>query len=135
MRVYSRRVVLQDDLTAAAERAAAFAEENERVDAVLAAEPSTGRRVYLCAFTAGDTRRWLVLDGDAPVTSRNVVREAVALAALCEVVGEAVGDEPPRLASPAYLDEFGAPDVVAGAFAAVESLTEEVEAAYKRELE
>jgi hypothetical protein len=69
------------------------------------------------------------------VTSRNVVREAVALAALCEVVGEAVGDEPPRLASPAYLDEHGTPDVVAAAFAAVESLTEDVERSYKQELE
>jgi hypothetical protein len=129
------RVALQDDLAAAAVSAAAFADEGERVDAVLAAEPSTGRRVYLCAFAAGDERRWLVIDGDAPVTSRNVVREVVALTALCEVVGEAVGDEPPRLASPAYLDEHGAPDVVAAAFVAVESLTEEVEAAYKRELE
>ena len=128
-------MALQDDLAAAAGRAAAFADEGERVDAVLAAEPSTGRRVYLCAFAAGETRRWLVLDDDVPVTSRNVVREAVALAALCEVVGEAVGDEPPRLASPAYLDEFGAPDIVAGAFPAVDSLTEEVEATYKRELE
>jgi hypothetical protein len=128
-------VALQDDLAAAAERAAAFAEDGETVGAVLAAEPSTGRRVYVCAFAAGEERSWLVLDGDAPVTSRNVVREAVALAALCEVVGEAVGDEPPRLASPAYLDELGAPDVVAAAFPAVESLTEEVEATYKRELE
>ena len=125
---------LQDDLAAAAERAAAFADEDEVVDAVLAAEPSTGRRVYLCAFKAGDGRRWLVLDEKSPVTSRNVVREAVALAALCEVVGEAVGDEPPRLASPAYLDEHGTPDIVASAFVAVESLTEDVEASYKREL-
>jgi hypothetical protein len=128
-------VALQDDLAAAAERAAAFADEGERVDAVLAAEPSTGRRVYVCAFAAGEQRRWLVIDTDAPVTSRNVVREAVALAALCEVVGEAAGDEPPRLASPEYLDRLGAPDVVAAAFPAVDSLTEEVEATYKRELE
>ena len=128
-------MALQSELAAAAQRAAAFADDGERVDAVLATEPSTGRRVYLCAFTAGESRRWLVLDDETPVTSRAVVREVVALAALCEVVGEAIGDEPPRLASPAYLDEFGAPDVVAGAFAAVESLTEEVEATYKRELE
>ena len=127
-------MALQDELAAAAERAAAFADGDENVDAVLAAEPATGRRLYLCAFTAGDTRRWLVIDDEAPVSDRGVVREAVALAALCEVVGEAIGDEPPRLASPAYLDEFGAADVVASAFTAVESLTEEVEAAYKQEL-
>jgi hypothetical protein len=128
-------VGLSDDLEAAAERAAAFADDGERVGAILAAEPSTGRRVYLCAFDAGEARSWLVLDDSSPVTSRNVVREAVALAALCEVVGEAVGDEPPRLASPAYLDEHGTPDVVAAAFAAVESLTEDVERSYKQELE
>ena len=128
-------MALQDELAAAAERAAAFADGDEHVDAVLATEPATGRRLYLCAFTDGDARTWLVLDGDAPVTKRGAVREAVALAALCEVVGEAVGDEPPRLASPAYLDDHGTADVVASAFTAVESLTEEVEAAYKGELE
>jgi len=127
-------VALQDELAVAAERAAAFADGDEQVDAVLATEPATGRRLYLCAFTDGDARTWLLLDGEAPVESRAVVREAVALAALCEIVGEAVGDEPPRLASPAYLDEFGSPDIVTSAFPAVESLTEEVESAYKREL-
>ena len=127
-------MALQDELTVAAERAAAFAEGDEQVDAVLAAEPAAGRRLYLCAFTAGDARSWLVLDDEAPVNDRGVVREAVALAALCEVVGEAVGDEPPRLATPAYLDDFGTADVVAAAYVAVESLTEEVEAAYKGEL-
>jgi hypothetical protein len=127
-------VALQDDLAAAAERAAALADEGERLDAVLAAEPSPGRRVYLCAYAADAGRTWLLLEGEAPVTSRNLVREVVALAALSEVVGEAMGDEAPRLASPAYLDEYGSPDVVTSAFAAVESLTAEVEASYKREL-
>jgi hypothetical protein len=128
-------VALHDDLAAAADRVAAFAEVGERLDAVLAAEPSSGRRVYLCAFSGGEARTWLVLGDEGPVTKRNVVREAVSLTALCEVVGEAVGDEPPRLASPAYLDELGTPEVVASALPAVESLTEEVEAAYKAELE
>ena len=128
-------MALQDDLAAAAERAAAFADADvgERVDAVLAAEPSTGRRVYLCAFTAGDLRSGLVIDDEGPVTSRDVVRETVSLTALCEVVGDAIGDEPPRLASPAYLDEHGTPAVVASALPAIESLTQEVEAAYKAE--
>jgi hypothetical protein len=127
-------VALHDDLAAAAERAAAFAEPGERVDGVLAAEPSGGRRVYLCAYAGGEVRSWLLLDEQAPVTSRALVRETVALAALCEIVGEAAGDEPPRLATPAYLDEHGTPDVLASAFEAVESLTEEVEAAYRGEL-
>jgi hypothetical protein len=127
-------VALEDDLALAADRAAAFAGSGEQVEAILAAEPSAGRRVYVCSFSAGDERTWIVLDGEAPVTSRALVREAVALTALCEVVGEAIGDEPPRLASPAYLDEFGAPEIVASAFGAVESLTQEVERAYKQEL-
>jgi hypothetical protein len=129
-------VALQDDLAAAAERAAAFAEadEGERVDAVLAAEPSSGRRMYLCAFAGGDVLGWLVLDDEGPVTSRDLVRETVSLTALCEVVGEAIGDEPPRLATPAYLDEHGTPAIVASALPAIESLTQEVEASYKGEL-
>ena len=104
------------------------------MEAVFAAEPAAGRRVYLCAFDGREAKTWLLLDEAVPVTSRALVREAVSLTALCEVVGEAVGDEPPRLASPAYLDELGPPDVVASAFSAVESLTQEVEAAYKQEL-
>ena len=130
-------MALHDDLAAAAERAAEFADTDagERVDAVLAAEPSSGRRVYLCAFACDDARSWLVLDGEGPVTSRDLVRETVSLTALCEVVGEAVGDEPPRLATPGYLDGNGTPAIVASALTAIESLTQEVEGAYKGELE
>lgn len=129
-------MALDEELVRAAKRAGAFAAPGEQVEAVLAAEPGAGRRLYVCAFAGadGDARSWLVLDGESPVTSRALVREAVSLAALCEVVGEAIGDEPPRLASPAYLDEFGTPDVVAAAFGAVESLTQQVEATYKGEL-
>ena len=129
-------MALDEELVQAAKRARAFADPGEQVEAVLAAEPGAGRRLYVCAFARPneDERRWLVLDDEAPVTSRALVREAVSLAALCEVVGEAVGHEPPRLASPAYLDEFGTPEVVAGAFSVVESLTQQVEAAYKGEL-
>jgi hypothetical protein len=129
-------VALDEELVLAAKRAGAFAAPGEQVEAVLAAEPGAGTRLYVCAFAGvdGDARSWLVLDGASPVTSRALVREAVSLAALCEVVGEAAGDAPPRVASPAYLDEFGTPEVVAGAFAAVESLTQQVEAAYKKEL-
>ena len=129
-------MALQDDLAAAAQRATEFADAGagERVDGVLAAEPSSGRRVYLCAFARDDARSWLVLDDGGQVTSRDLVRETVSLTALCEVVGEAVGDEPPRLATPGYLDEHGTPAIVASALPAIESLTQEVEAAYKAEL-
>lgn len=128
-------MALAEQLAQAAQAAAAFAQEGERVEGVLAVEPSSSARVYLCAFAREGGRAWLVVDADgAPVVERQRVRDAVSLAALCELAGEAAGDEPPRVASPAYLDEFGTEDVVAEGLAAVEALTEEVEAAYKREL-
>jgi hypothetical protein len=128
-------VSLEDDLGRAAEAARTFAGEDERVEAVLAAEPGPGRRVYLCAYSDGADRTWLLLNERAEaVTDRTLVREAVSLAALCEIAGEAADDEPPRLASPAYLDAVGSADALAVAYAAVESLTQEVEAAYKAEL-
>jgi hypothetical protein len=128
-------VSLEDDLGSAAEAAAAFAGQNERIEAIFAAEPGPGRRLYLCAYLGGAGRTWLVLDdaGHA-VTDRALVREAVSLAALCEIAGEAADDEPPRLASPAYLDAVGSADALAVAYSAVESLTQEVEAAYKVDL-
>jgi hypothetical protein len=184
-------VALSDDLERAAGVARTFAEEGEEVEAVLAAEPSPGRRYYVCAFrtrgTAGE-RTWLVLDaGGRPVTSRAAVREAASIAGMAEVAADTAGggdlealrqdlvalrvtenppgiDEaedaalalersvgsPPRLATPAYLDELGAATrrlelalgegespfgkAMASAIAAVDSLTDEVEARYKREL-
>lgn len=126
---------LDDELGRAAEAAAAFAEQDERVEVVLATEPGAGMRVYLCAFAGPHGRSWLAVDAAGePITSRALVREAVSLAALCEVAGEAAEDAPPRLASPAYLDAVGSAEAIAAAFSAVESLTDEVEAAYKREL-
>jgi hypothetical protein len=84
-------VGLEQDVRQAAERAGALAADGERVDAVLAAEPSAGRRFYLCAYD-GSPRTWVVLDGDGnPVADRSVVREVVSIAALCEVAEEAAG--------------------------------------------
>jgi hypothetical protein len=108
----------------------------ERVAAVLAAEPAEGMRIYVCSFDGDDGRSWLALDGsDGAVSSRALVREAVSLLALCEIAEEAAGIEVehPRLASPAYLDRIGTPDV-AGALQSVDALLLEVEAAYKEEL-
>jgi hypothetical protein len=184
-------VTLSDDLERAAHAAQTFADAGEQVEAVLAAEPSPGRRYYLCAFHAGEAsggRTWLVLDIDGePVTSRAVVREAASIAGLAEVAADNAGggdlealrqdlvalrvtenppgiDEaeeaalalervigaPPRLATPAYLDEVGAATrrlevalgegespfgkAMAAAVAAVDTLTDEVETGYKREL-
>jgi hypothetical protein len=128
-------VDLDGDLARAADAAAAFAAEGERLDAVLAAEPSSGQRVYLCSYAGADGRSWLLLDDrGAPVTTRALVREAVSLAALCELADEVAGREPvPRVATLEYLDEAGSPEL-AGVFGAVESLTQEVEGTYKEEL-
>ena len=58
---------------------------------MLVAEP-LGRRVYLCAFESAEGRKWLALSAEArPVDRRRLVREAVSLAALCEVAEESAG--------------------------------------------
>jgi hypothetical protein len=83
-------VALVDEVEAAAARAVSLAEDGETVAGVLPTEPQPGRRVYLCAFhTADGHRTWLALDprGD-PVVDRAAVRDAVSIAALCEVAAE-----------------------------------------------
>ena len=184
-------VALSDDLERAAGVARTFAEEGEEVEAVLAAEPSPGRRYYLCAFrkrAEGAEPTWLVLDAEGrAVTSRAEVRAAASIAGMAEVAADSAGggdlealrqdlvalrvtenppgiDEaeeaalaleravgsPPRLATPAYLDDVGTATrrlelalgedespfgkAMAAAVAAIDSLTDEVEARYKREL-
>jgi hypothetical protein len=139
-------VALADDVQRIALAAAAHAGEGERVAAVLATEPLSGERVYLAAFEGEDeAQSWLALDDEgAPVTDRKLVRDAAAIAALCEIAEEsediAIG-EGPRLASSSYLDQLGAAkqngDVVGalqGALPAVEELTRDVEGNYKLEL-
>jgi hypothetical protein len=85
-------VALSDELSSAVAAAEAFAGPGEEVAGVLAAEPARGERIYLCAFDAGDRRAWLALDGAGrPVESRARVREAVSIAALCEVAAESAG--------------------------------------------
>jgi hypothetical protein len=129
-------VTLADDLQSAAYAAAAFAAPDERVTGVLAAEPSDGSRVYICSYESAGGLTWLALDGRyEPLTSRSVVREAVSLVALCEIAEEAAGIEVelPRLASPAYLEALGTPELAAS-MQAVDALLHDVESAYKREL-
>lgn len=56
-------------------------------DAVLAAEPRPGERVYVCAFEEGDGgRTWLAYDAAGePLADRRALREAVSIVALCEL--------------------------------------------------
>jgi hypothetical protein len=80
---------LREELGRAAERAHRFAGPGETLAGVLAAEPA-GSRVYLCAFADGaESRTWIALDAEGePIISRAAVREAVSIAALCELAEE-----------------------------------------------
>jgi hypothetical protein len=101
MRPYPGTVALADDLERVATAAAAQA-DGARVSGVLPTEAATGRRVYVCAFeTDSGERSWLALDGDGrPILDRRNVRDAVSIAALCEVAEET--------AFPGDLDELRA---------------------------
>jgi hypothetical protein len=182
-------VGLGAELERIAELAAAHAEGAEQVEGVIAAEPGRGRRVYLCSYLRGERRSWLALDaGGRPIERRSLVRDAISIAALCELAADtaAGGDleelrgelvslrlredppgieeaeeaalalertvgAPPRLASPAFLDEIGAAtrrlelalgetsspfaEAMRLAHTAVDALTRDVEAGYKRPLD
>ncbi len=80
-------MAVADDL----ERIAELLRERGEIAAVLAAEPAGDERLYLCAFADGAAagRRWLVVDdAGAPVTRRAQIRDAVTIAALCELAAE-----------------------------------------------
>jgi hypothetical protein len=182
-------VGLSEELGEIAGRSAALAGPGEELAGVLAVEPAAGARLYVCSFAAGAERSWVVVDAGAlPVEERARVREAVSVAALCEIAAETAGGGeleelraqlvalrlreappgvedaeeaalelervigvPPRVASPAYLDEVGAatrrleralgqqgPSPFAAAMAdaagVIEALVDEVERTYRGEL-
>jgi len=83
-------MALADDLARIAAAAAARAAPGEQVAAVLPTEPHSGGRLYLCAFeTSAGERSWLALGDDAgAVVERQAVRDAVSVAALCELAEE-----------------------------------------------
>jgi hypothetical protein len=85
-------VGLAADLETIAAIAAPHADDGEQLTGVLPTEPEPGVRVYLCSYEGGERRRWLALGGDGePVASRSLVREAVSIAALCELAEESAG--------------------------------------------
>src|SRR5919197_2983550 len=81
---------LREELERAAQLALEFAAPGETLAGVLAAEPATGSRVYLCAFVdEAGSRTWIALDAKGqPISSRATVRDAVSIAALCELAEE-----------------------------------------------
>jgi hypothetical protein len=81
-------MALDDDL----ERIAGAAAAHGEVAAVMAAEPAHGRRLYLVALDAGETRRWAVLDeAGAIVERRDDVRDAASIVAMCELAEDLAG--------------------------------------------
>lgn len=86
-------MTLLDELERARVLAAVHAKPGDVVSGIIASEPSAGHCVYVCSFDDADGRRsWLAIrDGGAPVTSRVELREAVSIAALCEVAEDAAG--------------------------------------------
>jgi hypothetical protein len=131
---------LERDLRRIAEAAVRHAADGEEVAGIVPAEPANGLRLYVCAYGNDDATTWLVLDATGvPVSDRPLIRDAVSIAALCEVAEEAAGVEPDsaRVASPALLDDLGADAgtevaaAVKGAAGTVEELVRDVERGYK----
>lgn len=80
------------EIAAARQSAETLADEGEELVGVVPAEPAGGARVYLCAYARGDERRWLALDRSGePIVDRTLVRDAVAIAAMCELAEESAG--------------------------------------------
>jgi hypothetical protein len=120
-------MTLSDDLERIAEAAAAFAAPEERVVGVLVAEPLGRGRVYLCSYASEGDHSWLALDeAGAPVASRETVRQAASLAALCEVAEESAGggDLEELRARLAELREREAPEGIEEAEQAAAALAE-----------
>lgn len=85
-------MTLEEELAAAEEAARAHATDGEAVVAVIPTEPGDGARVYLCAFGREEAEAWLALDaGGRPIADRVLVRDAVSIAALCELAEESAG--------------------------------------------
>ena len=116
---------LAEDLERAAELASAHGGD-ARVSAVLATEPEEGRRVYLVAFDDADGYRgWLAVRADgSPVDSRIELREAVSIAALCELASDAAGggDLGALVARLAEIREAEAPEGIEEAEEAAQAL-------------
>ena len=133
---------LERELRRIAEAAVRHAADGEELTGIVPAEPGSGVRAYVCAFTDGDETSWLVLNADGrPVEDRSLVRDAVSIAALYELAEEATGAaaEEPRVATPAELDALaaGADDPQAfvaamkNATGTVDELVKDVERGYK----
>ncbi len=84
---------LSEELAGIAALARRFGDDDEELAAVIAAEAATGSRIYLCAYGGeGEDKSWLAFDRDGrTIESRSVLRDAVSIAALCELAEEVAG--------------------------------------------
>ena len=74
------------------ERIAGAASAHGEVTGVLAAEPARGRRFYLVALGADESRRWVVLGDDGqPVDAREDIRDTASIVAMCELAADLAG--------------------------------------------
>lgn len=133
---------LDGELRRIAEVAVTYCRDGEELAGIIPAEPGTGGRVYVCAYSDGEDASWLVLDAEGkPVEDRVLVKDAVSIAALCELAEEAGGgaNGEPVLATPMHLDSLGATAEDRVAFAeamkqatgTVDELVRDVERGYK----
>ena len=92
-------MALDHELRRIAEKAARHCREGEELAGIVPADPGSGGRVYVCAYREGEETAWLVLDAAGKaVEDRARVREAVSIAALCELAEEtAAGGDVERL--------------------------------------
>ena len=82
---------LQEEIASAYAAAAAYAEGGEELVGVVPAEPA-GIRLYICAFERNGEAAWIALDEEgSPVADPALVRDAVSIAALCELAEESAG--------------------------------------------
>ena len=117
---------LARELEDAVALATRHAEPGDFVSGAIATEPSSGRRIYLCSLDGADgLRSWLAVRADGTlVTSRAELREAVSIAALCEIAGDAAagGDVDAVVARLVELRETEATDGIERAEAAAREL-------------
>jgi hypothetical protein len=135
-------MALDQELRRIAEVAVTYCRDGEELAGIVPAEPASGVRVYVCAYSDGEETSWLVLTAEgSPVEDRTLVRDAVSIAALYELAEEAAGqgdDGEPRVATPAELDALGSSvsvvEAMKQATGTIDELLRDVERGYKRPL-
>jgi hypothetical protein len=119
---------LEEEIGAVRAAAVRHADPGEEVVGIVPAEPG-GSRVYLCAFQSESGEAWLALDpAGGPIADRGLVRDAVSIAAMCELAEESAGggDLPDLRARLAELRATEAPEGIDEAEAAIAELEQTI---------